>query len=90
MRYLVVLMTFTSSMLFYVGYVEPSSPAGPMFDDDDNERDLLLGNDGDVPVEEEGEGEELFGDNFERYVWTKKDHLAGRVEVGIDNYSLIN
>jgi len=45
------------------GVLEPSSPAGPAFED---ERNMLLGNDGDAPAEEEGEGEELFGDNFER------------------------
>lgn len=45
------------------GNVEPSSPAGPEFD----ERDVLLGNDDGIPVDDEEEGEELFGDNFERY-----------------------
>ena len=45
------------------GGVEPSSPGGPQFED---EADLLLGNDADDLGEEE-EGEELFGDNFERW-----------------------
>ena len=45
------------------GGVEPSSPNHPAFED---ETDVLLGNDGDVPPEDEEEGEELFGDNFER------------------------
>ena len=45
------------------GGIEPSSPARPSFE----EEDVLLGNDGDVPLEDEGDGEELFGDNFERY-----------------------
>ena len=43
--------------------MEPSSPPGPEFDD---EREMLLGNDDNV--EDEGEGEELFGDNFERCI----------------------
>lgn len=50
-------------LLYCVGGVEPSSPNHPTFED---ETDALLGNDGDVPVEDEEEGEELFGDNFER------------------------
>lgn len=41
--------------------MDPSSPAGPEYGD---ERDALLGND-DLPLEEE-DGEELFGDNYER------------------------
>ena len=46
------------------GGAEPSSPNHPAFED---ETDALLGNDdGDVPAEEEEEGEELFGDGFER------------------------
>lgn len=43
--------------------MEPSSPAGPQFED---EADVLLGNNTDL--DEEEEGEELFGDNFERLV----------------------
>ena len=53
--------------------LEPSSPAGPEFED---ERDMLLGNDGDAPVEEEEEGEELFGDNFQGWV---KDGYSLRI-----------
>lgn len=45
--------------------MDPSSPARPEYGDED-ERDVLLGDDGDVPLEDEGEGEELFGDNYER------------------------
>ncbi len=51
------------------GVAEPSSPPGPEFED---ERDVLLGNDGDAPAEDEEEGEELFGDNFERLIKLKK------------------
>ena len=47
------------------GGVDPSSPAGPEFAD---EREELLGNEDNIPVEDEEEGEELFGDNFERSV----------------------
>ena len=50
-------------LLNYVGGVEPSSPNHPTFVD---ETDALLGNDGDIPPEDEEDGEELFGDNFER------------------------
>ena len=42
-----------------LGGVEPEN--GPFED----ETDALLGNDVPVDEEEEGEGEELFGDNFE-------------------------
>ena len=52
-----------------LGGVEPSSPNHPTFED---ETDVLLGNDGDVPAEDEEEGEELFGDNFERWVLPPK------------------
>lgn len=45
--------------------MDPSSPARPEYGD---ETDILLGNDGDLPLEDEGEGEELFGDNYERWV----------------------
>lgn len=41
--------------------MEPSSPPGPEFED---EREMLIGNDDNA--EEEEEGEELFGDEFER------------------------
>lgn len=47
------------------GGVDPSSPARPEYGDED-EQNILLGNDGDIPMEDEGEGEELFGDNYER------------------------
>lgn len=46
--------------------MDPSSPPGPEFGD---EADVLLGNN-DGAVEDEEEGEELFGDNFERYVFS--------------------
>lgn len=53
---------FTSHVhIRMIGGVDPSSPAGPEYG---NERDMLLGND-DLPLEEE-DGEELFGDNYER------------------------
>ncbi len=52
-----------------LGEVAPSSPAGPEYDADRDERDALLGNDEEVPLEDEGEGEELFGDNYERCVF---------------------
>ena len=46
--------------------MDPFSSPGrddlPPFQD---ETDAVLGNDADVPAEEEGEGEELFGENFE-------------------------
>ena len=46
--------------------MEPSSSPGredlPPFQD---ETDAVLGNDANVPAEEEEEGEELFGENFE-------------------------
>ena len=47
--------------------MDPSSSPGrgglPQFED---ETDAILGGEGDAPVEEEeDEGEELFGDNFE-------------------------
>ena len=49
-----------------LGGVDPFSSPGrddlPPFQD---ETDAVLGNDADVPAEEEGEGEELFGENFE-------------------------
>ena len=48
---------------FFAGDVAPSSPAGPEYAD---ERDELLGNEDNIPVEDEEEGEELFGDDFER------------------------
>ena len=40
-----------------------SSPARPSFQD---ETDAILGNHNDVLIDEEEDGEELFGDNFER------------------------
>ena len=47
-----------------IGAAEPSSPARGPFED---ETEILLGNDGGIPNEdEEEEGEELFGDDFER------------------------
>ncbi len=78
----------TLPTLFVLGGIEPSSPAGPSF----AEEDILLGNDGDVPVEDEGEGEELFGDNFERYIYIyivllgkgsfiQKTHSPGTIEL---------
>ena len=53
----------SDNVLVYIGGVEPSSPNHPTFED---ETDVLLGNDGDIPPEDEEDGEELFGDNFER------------------------
>ena len=52
-----------SYLIHTAGGVEPSSPSHPAFED---ETDVLLGNDVDVPPEDEEDGEELFGDNFER------------------------
>ena len=48
--------------------MEPSSPAGPEFED---EREELLGNIDNVPGEDEEEGEDLFGGDIERYELVK-------------------
>ena len=60
-----VSLLYTCHVIF-LGGVEPSSSPSqedlPPFQD---ETDMVLGNDADVPVEEEEEGEELFGENFE-------------------------
>ena len=63
-------------MIIFLGGVDPSSPPGPQFED---EADELLGNN-DLREEEE-EGEELFGDNFERcavYMWIGPKLKEGR------------
>ena len=60
-----MLVTFLPPMFLclFSGGVEPSSPNRPAFED---ETDALLGNERDAPPEDEEDGEELFGDNFER------------------------
>jgi len=62
----VVSLPYTCHVIFPIGGMEPSSSPGwedlPPFQD---ETDMVLGNDADVPAEEEEEGEELFGENFE-------------------------
>ena len=64
---LVTLNNKDMSFLSLKGGVDPSSSPGrgdlPQFED---ETDAILGGDGGTPLEEEEEeGEELFGDNFE-------------------------
>ncbi len=61
---LVSLFSCPSPLLSFSGGIDRSSPGHDAFED---ETDALLGNDGDIPPmeEEEEEGEELFGDNFE-------------------------
>ena len=58
------------TLLPFLGGVDPFSSPGrddlPPFQD---ETDVLLGNEAGTPEEEEEEGEELFGDNFEAWVF---------------------